>query len=34
MSAYELKNSLDTVLEFIPDEKQTVLIVDDEDNNL
>lgn len=34
MSAYELKNSLDTVLDFIPEEKQTLLIVDDEENNL
>ena len=34
MSNYELKNSLDTVIDFIPDEKQTILIVDDEENNL
>mgnify|MGYP002625249702 CR=1 FL=1 len=32
--SYELKKSLDTVLDFLPDEKQTLLIVDDEDNNL
>ena len=34
MSAYKLKNSLDTVLEFLPEEKPTVLLVDDEENNL
>ena len=32
--SYELKKSLDTVLDFLPDEKQTLLIVDDEENNL
>ena len=34
MSSCELKESLDVVLNFAKDEKQTVLIVDDEENNL
>ena len=34
MSAYKLKNSLDTVIDFFPEEKSTILLVDDEENNL
>ncbi|MCD7779873.1 MAG: HD domain-containing protein [Candidatus Gastranaerophilales bacterium] len=34
MSACELKESLDVVLNFAQDEKETVLLVDDEENNL
>ena len=34
MSSCELKESLEVVLNFAQDEKQTVLIVDDEENNL
>lgn len=34
MSSCELKESLDVVLNFAQDEKKTVLIVDDEENNL
>lgn len=34
MSSCELKESLDVVLNFAKEEKQTVLIVDDEENNL
>lgn len=34
MSSCELKESLDVVLNFAKDEKKTVLIVDDEENNL
>ncbi len=34
MSACELKESLDVVLNFAQDEKPTILIVDDEENNL
>ena len=34
MSSCELKESLEVVLNFAKDEKHTVLIVDDEENNL
>lgn len=34
MSSCELKESLEVVLNFAQEEKQTILIVDDEDNNL
>ena len=34
MSSCELKESLEVVLNFAQDEKQTILIVDDEENNL
>lgn len=34
MCAYKLKNSIDTVLNFMPEEKHTILIADDEENNL
>ena len=34
MSACELKESLDVVLNFQQEEKPTILIVDDEENNL
>ena len=34
MSSCELKESLEVVLNFAQDEKKTILIVDDEENNL